>query len=189
MRFPITIVLVAFSLQIFAQRPQNFNAKPIKVTGKVVDVDSGQPLEYATLILQSVRNPEVVTGGITDVNGNFNVEANAGMYNISVEYISYQTFKKNRQLLRSNTDLGTIQLSLDVAQLEEVEVIAERTTVELRLDKKIYNVGQDLTVSGGTVSDVLDNVPSVSVDVEGNVQLRGNDDVRILINGKPSALT
>ena len=189
MRFPITIVLVAFSLQIFAQRPQNFNAKPIKVTGKVVDVDSGQPLEYATLILQSVRNPEVVTGGITDVNGIFDVEANAGMYNISVEYISYQTFKKNRQLLRSNTDLGTIQLSLDVAQLEEVEVIAERTTVELRLDKKIYNVGQDLTVSGGTVSDVLDNVPSVSVDVEGNVQLRGNDDVRILINGKPSALT
>jgi outer membrane receptor protein involved in Fe transport len=76
-----------------------------------------------------------------------------------------------------------------VEQLEGVEVIAERTTVELRLDKKIYNVGQDLTVSGGTVSDVLDNVPSVSVDVEGNVQLRGNDDVRILINGKPSAIT
>ena len=72
--------------------------------------------------------------------------------------------------------------------LGEVEVIAERTTVELRLDKKIYNVGKDLTVSGGTVSDVLDNVPSVSVDVEGNVSLRGNDDVRILINGKPSGL-
>ena len=92
-------------------------------------------------------------------------------------------------MLNKDTNLGKISLSLDVAQLNEVEVLAERTTVELRLDKKIYNVGQDLTVSGGTVSDVLDNVPSVSVDVEGNVQLRGNDDVRILINGKPSAIT
>jgi len=72
--------------------------------------------------------------------------------------------------------------------LDAVEIIAERTTVEFRLDKKIYNVGKDLTVRGGTVSDVLDNVPSVSVDVEGNVALRGNDDVRILINGKPSGL-
>jgi outer membrane receptor protein involved in Fe transport len=72
--------------------------------------------------------------------------------------------------------------------LGEVTVIAERTTVEIKLDKKIYNVGKDLTVRGGTVSDVLDNVPSVSVDVEGNVALRGNDDVRILINGKPSGL-
>jgi len=69
-----------------------------------------------------------------------------------------------------------------------VEVIAERTTVEIKLDKKIYNVGKDLTVRGGTVSDVLDNVPSVSVDVEGNVALRGNDNVTILINGKPSGL-
>lgn len=72
--------------------------------------------------------------------------------------------------------------------MDAVEIIAERTTVEFRLDKKIYNVGKDLTVRGGTVSDVLDNVPSVSVDVEGNVALRGNDDVRILINGKPSGL-
>lgn len=189
MRVLFTLFLTTFSFFVLAQRPQNFTPKPIKITGTVVDKDSGQPLEYATLILQSVRNPDEVTGGITDSNGKFEVEANSGMYTISVEYISYKTFTKNRQLLRSNTDLGTIQLSIDVAQLDEVEVIAERTTVELRLDKKIYNVGQDLTVSGGTVSDVLDNVPSVSVDVEGNVQLRGNDDVRILINGKPSALT
>ena len=79
-------------------------------------------------------------------------------------------------------------MEIDAQALGEIEVIAERTTVEIKLDKKIYNVGKDLTVSGGTVSDVLDNVPSVSVDVEGNVALRGNDNVRILINGKPSGL-
>ena len=81
-----------------------------------------------------------------------------------------------------------ISLEIDLETLGEVEIIAERTTVEIKLDKKIYNVGKDLTVSGGTVSDVLDNVPSVSVDAEGNVALRGNDNVRILINGKPSGL-
>lgn len=79
-------------------------------------------------------------------------------------------------------------IAVDAQALGEVSIIAERTTVEIKLDKKIYNVGSDLTVRGGTVSDVLDNVPSVSVDVEGNVSLRGNDNVTILINGKPSGL-
>jgi len=180
------MVLIAPFL-LMAQRPQD--QKPIKITGTVVDTENGQPLEYATVVLSSTRNPENITGGITDENGRFTVETIAGMYNISVEYISYVTYRSERQLLRGNMDLGQITLSPDVAQLSEVEVVAERTTVELRLDKKIYNVGSDLTVSGGTVSDVLDNVPSVSVDVEGNVELRGNTDVRILINGKPSAIT
>ena len=171
----------------YAQRPQNL--PQIKLSGTVIDKDTGQPLEYATLVLQSVRNPEMITGGITDAQGKFEVETPAGRYNISVEYISYTSYTLENQVLRSNTDLGEVALGIDVSQLDEVEVIAERTTVELRLDKKIYNVGKDLTVRGGTVSDVLDNVPSVSVDVEGNVQLRGNDDVRILINGKPSAIT
>ncbi|NQZ43368.1 MAG: TonB-dependent receptor [Flavobacteriaceae bacterium] len=180
-------LLLACTSLTMAQRPQNL--PQVKISGTVIDKDSGQPLEYATLVLQSVRNPEVVTGGITDAQGRFEVETTAGRYHVSIEYISYTTYRLENQLLRSDTDLGVISLAIDVAQLDEVEVIAERTTVELRLDKKIYNVGKDLTVRGGTVSDVLDNVPSVSVDVEGNVQLRGNDDARILINGKPSAIT
>ncbi|GMN08731.1 outer membrane beta-barrel family protein [Croceitalea sp. MTPC9] len=183
------IILLSSAASTFAQRPTGQDQRQIKISGTVIDKDTGQPLEYATLVLQNVRKPDVVTGGITNLNGEFEVETTPGMYNISVEYISYKSFKKDRQLLRTDTNLGKIILAIDVAQLAEVEVIAERTTVELRLDKKIYNVGKDLTVSGGTVSDVLDNVPSVSVDVEGNVQLRGNDDVRILINGKPSAIT
>ena len=84
--------------------------------------------------------------------------------------------------------LGSLKLEADLQALEVVDIIAEKTTVEIKLDKKIYNVGKDLTVRGGSVSDVLDNVPSVSVDIEGNVALRGNENVRILINGKPSGL-
>lgn len=186
--FSVTLLLV--TIAISAQRPQRQGEQPpIKITGTVLDEETGQPLEYATLVLQSVRNPEKLTGGITDASGKFNVETVPGRYNVRIEFLSYRTYELNEQTFRSSTDLGTVKLALDVAQLEGVEVIAEKTTVEIRLDKKIYNVGKDLTVSGGTVSDVLDNVPSVSVDVEGNVQLRGNDDVRILIDGKPSAIT
>lgn len=189
--FSVTLLLLV-TLFMGAQRPNSQREgerNPIRITGTVLDAETDQPLEYATLVLQSVRNPDRITGGITDASGKFDVETVAGRYNVRIEFLSYRTYELPEQTFRSSTDLGTVKLELDVAQLEGVEVIAEKTTVEIRLDKKIYNVGKDLTVSGGTVSDVLDNVPSVSVDVEGNVQLRGNDDVRILIDGKPSAIT
>ena len=174
-----------------AQRPQRQGQRPnpIRITGAVIDKDSKQPLEYATLVLQRLRNPDRVTGGITDINGKFDVETFPGRFNIRIEYISYKTFNLPQQTLRESTDLGVIELAVDVEQLKAVEVVGERTTVELRLDKKVYHVGSDLTVKGGSVTDVLDNVPSVTVDVEGNISLRGNESVRILINGKPSALS
>ena len=161
---------------------------PITVSGTVIDQANGNPLEYATLVLQSVDDPNRVTGGITDLDGQFEVETPPGTYNIRVEYISYTTYSLPNQNLNASTDLGTIPLALDVSQLEEVEVVGERTTVEVRLDKKIYNIGKDITTSGGNVSDALNNVPSVTVDVDGAIALRGNSNVRILINGKPSAL-
>ncbi|CAM4343392.1 outer membrane beta-barrel family protein [Zobellia roscoffensis] len=191
MKKPFLITLLLLSINTFAQRPQrpqNQEQEPIKITGKVLDKDDGLPLEYATLVLHSVKNPEKVTGGITNIDGVFEVEAAPGEYNVSIEYISYKTYKLPKQQLNKSIDLGTIKLALDVAQLEGVEVVGEKTTVEVRLDKKIYNIGKDLTTSGATISDALNNVPSVNVDVEGGISLRGNENVRILINGKPSAL-
>jgi outer membrane receptor protein involved in Fe transport len=172
--------------QQFSQRPA---MQPITISGKVIDKETGTPLEYATLVLQSVRFPERVTGGITDENGQFSVETFPGAYNVRIEFISFTSYTQDNVRFTASTDLGTISLEANVEQLDNVELVAERTTVELRLDKKVYNVGQDLTVKGGTVTDVLDNVPSVSVDVEGNIALRGNGSVQILINGKPSALS
>ena len=188
----IFLVLFIFSItHIHSQKRggnQGQRTSPIKITGKVIDQETNTPLEYATLVLQSIRNPEKVTGGITDSNGIFNVETPPGRFNIRVEYISYKTYELKDQVLRTSTDLGTIPLALDVEQLQAVEVVGERTTVEIRLDKKVYNVGKDLTNSGATISDALDNIPSVTVDVDGAVALRGNGNVRILINGRPSAL-
>lgn len=160
----------------------------ISVTGTVLDKETGRPLEYATLVLKSVENPDKVTGGITDLDGKFNVEAAPGRYNISVEYISFKSYVLSDQDLSASRDLGTVRLEIDATQLEDVVVVGERTSVEVRLDKKIYNIGKDLTNSGATISDALDNIPSVTVDVDGAIALRGNGNVRILINGRPSAL-
>ena len=186
MKIKIAIIFLLLSITLHAQRPTT-NVKKYVITGKVIDKDTKQPLEYATIVLTSVKSKKV-TGGLTDKDGNFNVEVNNGVYKISFEFISFKSYKLSNKAISSDTNLGVISLATDSENLNEVVVIAERTTVEIRLDKKIYNVGKDLTVRGGTVSDVLDNVPSVSVDVEGNVALRGNDNVRILINGKPSGL-
>ncbi|WP_179344811.1 outer membrane beta-barrel family protein [Winogradskyella ursingii] len=165
-----------------------FAQEKIEVTGTVVEQGSNVPLEYATVTFKNVADNQIVDGGITNTNGEFKVEVPAGTYNISVEYISYKTKNYNNRTISEKIDLGTVALSLDIESLDEVEIVAERTTVEIKLDKKVYNIGKDLTTAGGTVSDALNNVPSVAVDVDGAISLRGNGNVRILINGKPSAL-
>jgi len=177
----LILAFVCFTSVIFAQNK-------IKVTGKVVEKESNIPLEYATVTFKIANNDSIIDGGITDPNGNFSVEVPPGIYDISVEYISYKTKDYNNKNINEDINLGTVALELDVESLDEVEIVAEKTTVEVKLDKKIYNIGQDLTTAGGTVSDALNNVPSVSVDIEGGISLRGNENVRILINGRPSAL-
>ena len=152
-----------------------------------MESETKEELEYAIVTVLSTDNI-VVTDGLTNSKGKFSITVKKGEYNLMVEYISHKNFIQEGVNVASNLKLGNIELDIDAESLDEVEIIAENTTVDIRLDKKIYTVGRDLTVKGGSVSDVLDNVPSISVDVEGNVALRGSEDVRILINGKPSGL-
>jgi outer membrane receptor protein involved in Fe transport len=180
--FFIIFTLTFFS--VFSQKPQN---DQFSITGKIIDSNTKEPLEYATVILNNQETKQL-SGGITDENGNFNIKINTGTYDISFEFISFKTIKIPNKIINSSINFGTIKLSEDADELDEIVIIAEKSTVEIRLDKRIYNVGKDMTVRGGSASDVLDNVPSVDVDVEGNVSLRGNENVRILIDGKPSAL-
>ncbi len=190
---PVSLLLtLCFGLIISAYaQPRNSaipSDKDITITGSVIDKETNDPLQYATVSFFSKRTNKIVNGSITDDKGAFRIQIPKGLYNIIFEYMSYKTITLSNKELNSNINLGAIGLEIDYESLDEVEIVAERTTVEIKLDKKIYNVGKDLTVSGGSVSDVLDNVPSVSVDAEGSVALRGNDNVRILINGKPSSL-
>ncbi len=181
----LLLVLSLFiSTIVLAQRPES---KKITISGKVIEKGSNQPLEYATVIFENAKSKQL-SGGITDENGNFKFEINTGNYNARAEFISFKNVVITQKESTSNTDLGTISMEADVAQLDDVVVIAEKSTVEIKLDKRVYNVGKDMMVKGGTVSDVLDNVPSVTVDAEGTVALRGNENVKILIDGKPSGL-
>ena len=188
------LFLILYTSSLFSQQTggannQQYQNMRFNVSGSVVDSETNELLEYATVTLKNKRNPDNIFGGITGEDGKFSVEVSPGMYEISIDYISFESYTNDNLLVRGNTDLGTISLNLDVSVLDEVEVRAERTQVEIRLDKKIYNIGQDITVKGGNVSDVLSNIPSIDVDFDGNISLRGNNNVRILINGKPSALT
>jgi len=178
------LFLLFFHLNLSAQ----YDLSKSNLSGVVIESETKSPLEYATITVMSSIDNSVVDGSLTDVNGKFNIFLPRGKYNILVEYISYKTISLNNIEINGNIDLYNIELEVDYESLEEVEIIAENTTVDIRLDKKIYTVGKDLTVKGGSVSDVLDNVPSISVDVEGNIALRGSEDLRILINGKPSGL-
>lgn len=160
----------------------------VTVTGKIYEKSTNTPLEYATVVLQNVNNPELISGGSTDENGDFSINVLKGTYNIKYEFISLKTIQINNKEINSDTNLGTVFLEPDVSQLKEVVLIAEKSTVEFKLDKRVYNVGQDMMVKGGTMSDVLNNVPSVTVDPDGTIALRGNENVRILIDGRPSGL-
>lgn len=164
------------------------NSTPYVIKGQLLENETNYPLEYATVLATHVDSKDIIDGTISDQNGFFKMELPQGIYDLTFEYLSFKTLTKQNVNLDRDINFETIKLSMDIEALENVELIAEKTTVEIKLDKKIYNVGKDLTLRGGSVSDVLDNVPSVSVDIEGNVALRGNQSVRILINGKPSGL-
>jgi hypothetical protein len=184
-KISILIFCLFLTTFLFSQSPAT--DKEITLTGKVVDQTTKQPLEYATIILKNTKTAKI-SGGITDEKGLFNVKTAAGNYEISIEFISFKPVKFPAQNISADKNFGTIQLREDTNSLEEVVIIAEKTTVDIRLDKKVFNIGKDLSIRGGNASDVLGNVPSVQVDVEGNVSLRGNDNVTILIDGRPSAL-
>lgn len=164
-----------------------FSQNKVTVTGTVIEQETKQPLEFATVTIQTTDNV-TVNGGLTDVNGRYSIEVAPGTYNIKFDFISFKSTAIQNRQVSSNTDLGVTAMAPDAKLLNEVEIVAERSTVDIKLDKRVYSVGQDMIVRGGTVSDVLDNVPSVSVDVEGNVSLRGNESVTILIDGRPSNL-
>ncbi len=183
MRVLFTFILLVISLTTFAQQSD----KEITVKGKVLESSSSLPLEFATIVFVD-QSGKIVTGGITDQNGMFSIDLQAGTYTVRYEFISFETKELPNQRLTSNITLPPVTLSESDNVLNEVIIRAETTEVQVRLDKKIYNIGKDLTTSGATVGDALNNVPSVTVDVEGAIALRGNENVRILINGKPSAI-
>lgn len=177
------MVLMCLSLSAWAQGT---------ISGRVYDSKSGQAVEYATVAVLKPTDSSLVTGTVSDEKGNFTVKVNNGRYIVRVSFMGYNSYFHptvvvvNEKSPRVN--LGKIQLQPGAVMMDEVVVTAERTLVEYQLDKRVVNVDKNLVAGGGTATEVLQNVPSVAVDNDGNVTLRGSSNVKVLINGRPYEL-
>lgn len=176
------------------QTPPNGATPAIgSLDGQVFDSLSRKPLEYVELRLCKQTDSSIVTGIYTDENGKFVLEQiPLGSYFIRVNQSGYkQKIIRNIQLTQAKPlrKLGSISLVSDAEDIEEVEITAETPVLQSGIDKKVYNVGEDLSVQGGSANDVLNNIPSIEVDQDGNISLRGEGNVTILIDGRPSSLS
>lgn len=195
--FFIAIIFGTASFQGQAQSlEENYSSESgdanMLIRGKVIESSTAAPLELATLSLYNQADSSFIGGVVTDATGAFKMNVKPGSYYMKVEYISYKTRYISNVRVSSQIpayNAGDIRLSTDTQALAEVEVVAERSLVELDVDKRIYNVAADPINAGSNAAQILDNLPSVQVDVDGNVSLRGSNNVRILIDGRPSSLT
>ena len=178
-----TLIFIFFliTLASFGQSRQ------IVLSGIISDAESSEPLPYATVSVYN-RNGDLADGGIADENGVFKLNLPPNDYLLNFEYIGFESVTIDIKPYPNNINIGTVKLISSFDSLEGVDVVGQSAEVEIRLDKRVYNVSKNNLIRGGTVSDVLENVPSVSVDIDGNIELRGNNNVRILVDGKPSGL-
>jgi outer membrane receptor protein involved in Fe transport len=188
----VLLFALTFSISSFAQLDKSKIAKPGIISGKVIDQTSKEALPYVNIVIKDTAK-KIITGGITELDGKFRVKnIPEGVSILEVQFIGYKTF--SREITISNKkrrlNLGTLSLSEDATTLDEVEIRAEVSTVVQKIDRKVINVGKDLTAAGATASELLNNVQSVSVDSQtGALSLRGNSNVRVLVDGKPTNMS
>ncbi len=180
----IKALLFSFPLFFFI----SVSGQNATVSGFVFDKDKNIPIEYATISVFKSSDSSLISGGISEVGGAFNIETIRTPSYIIVEFLSFQSKRVEIKFDNNSLEIGNLYLSSGAINIDGIEVVAQKSTSQFLLDKKVFNVGSDLATRGGSAQDVLDNVPSVSVDIEGNVSLRGSNNVKILINGKPSGL-
>ncbi|GGF08813.1 TonB-dependent receptor domain-containing protein [Flavobacterium limi] len=161
---------------------------PGTVSGKIIEKSNKAPISYATVSIKD--NGKVVSGVNTDDNGDFTIKNLAlKSYTIEIQYIGFRKYIGS-VILSDNKKSATVNVSLEeeATQLKGVNIIAERSTIEQKIDRKVINVGKDLTTAGASASDIMNNIPSVNVDQDGKLSLRGNENVRVLIDGRPTNL-
>ena len=167
-----------------------FGQAGVKITGKVTDAATHAAIEYATVTVADRSSKKVVNGASSDSTGAFTVTGILpGLYTITVDFIGYKKQIIDSILVgTSKVSLKTISLAAAGKVLDAVTITASGPVIENKLDKIVYNAANDVTSQGGQALDVLKKVPMVNVDIDGNVELQGNSDIRFLINGKPSSV-
>lgn len=188
MKRNISILILLICTLLCQQVVAENNIRKVIITGKILEKDSETPIEYATI---SIHAPDgkLITGGISGKDGSFQLESPNKEFFIKVSFIGYESQEiKEFELNNNRVQLNAIHLASAHAQLDDVVVRAEKSQTVFKLDKRVFNVGKDLVGSGGSALDILNNVPSVDVSIEGTISLRGNSSVQMLINGKPSVM-
>ncbi len=196
--FILVFSLLMISSGTFAQRGRGMKGKNMQqtlkgyISGNVIDSISGETVEFAVVEVLSNRSGKQINGALSDENGHFKIEdVKTGKYKVKVSFLGYKPkIVDNVELTLKNPDkkLGDIFISPSSNMLNEVQIVDQRSLVESKIDKIVYNVSKDPTLTGGDATDVLRKVPMLSVDMDGNVSLRGSSKVKILLNGKPSGL-
>ena len=160
------------------------------IKGKVIEASSGEAIPFANVSIYNNSDSSLVTGAASDIDGNFDISVKEGSYYIRLSFLSFRSKNIPNIVVQKNqkNNVGNLTMVEDAKLLQEVEITAERSQMELKLDKRVFNVNQDLANVGANAAEILDNLPSVEVDVEGNVSLRGSENVRVLIDGKPSTM-
>ena len=179
-------MLLCFAPDMFANETDG------KIKGIVMDGELGGPLEFVTVQVKAKGSDKIVQGSVTGSDGNYTIGGlKKGEYVVTFSYIGYEEVSKNISISSNNQilSLGELTLAEDANQLGEVEVVAKRPQMRFEIDRKVFDATQDIAAEGGSASDLLSNIPSVEVDNEGSVSLRGNSSVTIWINGKASGLT
>ena len=163
---------------------------PFRVTGKIVETNSLLGMEYVTIVMKDKSNEVIVAGATTDKDGKFDINISERNIAVEISFIGFETVRiDDINFVNQVANLGTITVGKNVKALDEIVVTGEKSTTEFKLDKRVFNVGEDLSSTGASALDVLNNVPSVNVNIEGQISLRGSTGVQILIDGKPSILT
>lgn len=162
------------------------------VKGKILDRQKSEPLGFVNIKVTEQGSDKFAGGGITDAGGNFNVSGlKDGKYTLSLTFMGYKDVTRQFEITPAKREVQfkLLYMAEDAKQLNEVTVTGQRATMKLEVDRKSFDVGQLISNAGQSASDVLDNVPSIEVDNDGNVSLRGNSSVEVWINGKASGLT
>ena len=186
----VIIIITVFSILSFSQQRQG-NFPGGSISGRVFDSATKHVIEYANIVVFSSRDSSIVTGGVTNSEGRFNLAIDRpGRFKVEIRFISYDTEVIETSIKQGNlnVDLGEIQIHPTSLLLENIVVEGDRSPVTYQIDKKVINPDQMQTVISGNAADVLANVPSVQVDIEGNVSLRGSQSFTVLIDGRPSVL-
>ncbi|RME96355.1 MAG: TonB-dependent receptor, partial [Bacteroidetes bacterium] len=184
LRFLGCLFLVLGSIGSLVGQEQSF-----MVSGRVVEASSQLPIEFATVLITDPLTKASLAGTTTDVQGRFGLEVGQADFVLEVSFIGFQKATITEYEVRNGkVQLGDIALQINSQLLDEVTVRAEKSSTQFELDRRVFNVGKDLSSTGASVLEVLNNVPSVNVDIEGQISLRGSNGVQILINGKPSVL-